>query len=62
MDTEAVPGLRALGDMGEKMNELSMTQYFWVLVTMGATVLLAGGWIVMMIVEDVQSWRKGREE
>ena len=41
------------------MNELSMTQEFWVLVTMGASVLLAGGWIVMMIVEDV---RKGRKE
>ena len=41
------------------MNELSMTQEFWVLVTMGATVLLAGGWIVMMVVEDV---RKGRKE
>ncbi len=44
------------------MNELSMTQEFMVLVTMVASVLLAGGWIVMMIVEDVQSWRKGREE
>ena len=41
------------------MTELSMTQEFWVLMTMGATVLLAGGWIVMMIVEDV---RKGRKE
>ena len=40
------------------MNELSMTQEFWVLMTMGATVLLAGAWIVMMVVEDVRKGRK----
>lgn len=44
------------------MNELTAFGEFLVLVTMTATVLLAGGWVVMMIVEDVQSWRKGREK
>ncbi len=44
------------------MTELTMLEEFVVLVTMGATVLLAGGWIVLMIVEDYQSRRKGREE
>ncbi len=40
------------------MTELSMGQEFMVLVTMVATVLLAAGWIVMMIVEDVRKGRK----
>lgn len=44
------------------MTELSMTQEFWILVTMGATVLIAGFWIVMMVVEDVQSWREGKQK
>ncbi len=35
-----------------------MLEEFAVLVTMAGTVLLAGAWVVMMIVEDVQSRRK----